>query len=689
MASTGRTLLFLWLCFCLLYFFDPATKVDVVPLQKLLEAQQNESLVLGNMTYADNGTHFSASYRRLLADMQPQQPEPVFFTNLTGRFRENASVLFGLPDKVELSPAQMPPVSQPSSLPGSAAAPAAGQKQKQGANMPDLPAGRPAGDFNFADGGTAMLRLFTNATIVDSIAYIEGKLELSDSQQKPYSSFLHGIHFVSNGTLFLRSAPEDISDLSLHGIPKLMPDQASFNQALRAIKGVGDNYIAILQNQLSRGSKTEQEVVLSTSKVRCQFSIVMQEQPLDATQQQIRDLEHELTLSQGIWVIRPPLLVANMSLVSPNCDVAIGIPQLYGLKYNVAMSKSRSAAVFVSALTFVELLLTARQMQYTSSQSLRSKISSLTIAMMTLFDAYACIAMLTAAIVMQDLFVPFATGAFLKFCMFSVFEMRYLFTTIQARRRDSADVFEGTLLSRIYVYGFLGVFFFYQVASRFTIVAVAATFAVHSFWIPQIVTNVRRNSRRAFDRVYIYGMSATRVLLMLYIWGCPDNVFGIHEEPRLGLAIALQAGMALGFEHCRADADCKRNQLAPQTYDYHPVLLAHDDNFVSLLVDGDAENRSLPTASSAAGPRVLSDAAQGPTTRRSRARGGNDRPRNNECAICFAQVQLVTSRDRAHASERLNYMVTPCHHIFHTECLERWMEVKLECPVCRSELPPT
>nr|KAJ3423051.1 hypothetical protein HK105_003877 [Polyrhizophydium stewartii] len=577
MASTGRTLLFLWLCFCLLYFFDPATKVDVVPLQKLLEAQQNESLVLGNMTYADNGTHFSASYRRLLADMQPQQPEPVFFTNLTGRFRgnwtplhlaENASVLFGLPDKVELSPAQMPPVSQPSSLPGSAAAPAAGQKQKQGANMPDLPAGRPAGDFNFADGGTAMLRLFTNATIVDSIAYIEGKLELSDSQQKPYSSFLHGIHFVSNGTLFLRSAPEDI-DLSLHGIPKLMPDQASFNQALRAIKGVGDNYIAILQNQLSRGSKTEQEdvptslahesfsgstvpVVLSTSKVRCQFSIVMQEQPLDATQQQIRDLEHELTLSQGIWVIRPPLLVANMSLVSPNCDVAIGIPQLYGLKYNVAMSKSRSAAVFVSALTFVELLLTARQMQYTSSQSVN-------------------------------------------------------------------------------VYGFLGVFFFYQVASRFTIVAVAATFAVHSFWIPQIVTNVRRNSRRAFDRVYIYGMSATRVLLMLYIWGCPDNVFGIHEEPRLGLAIALQAGMALGFEHCRADADCKRNQLAPQTYDYHPVLLAHDDNF----------------------------------------------------------VQLVTSRDRAHASERLNYMVTPCHHIFHTECLERWMEVKLECPVCRSELPPT
>lgn len=34
------------------------------------------------------------------------------------------------------------------------------------------------------------------------------------------------------------------------------------------------------------------------------------------------------------------------------------------------------------------------------------------------------------------------------------------------------------------------------------------------------------------------------------------------------------------------------------------------------------------------------------------------------------------------------YMITPCNHIYHPECLTYWMNNKLVCPVCRSNLPP-
>ena len=47
-----------------------------------------------------------------------------------------------------------------------------------------------------------------------------------------------------------------------------------------------------------------------------------------------------------------------------------------------------------------------------------------------------------------------------------------------------------------------------------------------------------------------------------------------------------------------------------------------------------------------------------------------------ECLICLSQIEPNEET-----------MVTPCHHCFHKDCLERWMDVQLICPVCRATLP--
>ena len=31
-------------------------------------------------------------------------------------------------------------------------------------------------------------------------------------------------------------------------------------------------------------------------------------------------------------------------------------------------------------------------------------------------------------------------------------------------------------------------------------------------------------------------------------------------------------------------------------------------------------------------------------------------------------------------------MKTPCNHVFHKECLEKWILLKKECPNCRHDL---
>ena len=50
-----------------------------------------------------------------------------------------------------------------------------------------------------------------------------------------------------------------------------------------------------------------------------------------------------------------------------------------------------------------------------------------------------------------------------------------------------------------------------------------------------------------------------------------------------------------------------------------------------------------------------------------------------ECVICMTPVDAGRAKTR---------MVTPCGHFFHPGCLQRWMDIKMECPTCRQPLPP-
>ena len=55
-----------------------------------------------------------------------------------------------------------------------------------------------------------------------------------------------------------------------------------------------------------------------------------------------------------------------------------------------------------------------------------------------------------------------------------------------------------------------------------------------------------------------------------------------------------------------------------------------------------------------------------------------NRSRKYECVICMSDIDVTDNG---------SYMITPCNHIFHKECLTRWMEQRMQCAVCREILP--
>lgn len=71
---------------------------------------------------------------------------------------------------------------------------------------------------------------------------------------------------------------------------------------------------------------------------------------------------------------------------------------------------------------------------------------------------------------------------------------------------------------------------------------------LYSFWIPQIVRNVSRGSKRGLSNLFILGMSVTRLVIPVYFYGCPGNLMGHEATPwiwGLVLWVALQTSVLL------------------------------------------------------------------------------------------------------------------------------------------------
>ncbi len=68
-------------------------------------------------------------------------------------------------------------------------------------------------------------------------------------------------------------------------------------------------------------------------------------------------------------------------------------------------------------------------------------------------------------------------------------------------------------------------------------------FLMYSFWVPQIVTNVIRDTRKPLHPQYILGMTITRLAIPLYIFGCPSNFMRIEPDKTWCIAVTIFMGI--------------------------------------------------------------------------------------------------------------------------------------------------
>jgi hypothetical protein len=261
----------------------------------------------------------------------------------------------------------------------------------------------------------------------------------------------------------------------------------------------------------------------------------------------------------------------------------------------------------------------------------------------------------------------------------------------------------------------------------------AYTLALYSFWVPQILYNIMyTEAKTPLHTYYIYSMSLSRLVAPLYVFAIPNNFLKevYPEDPTdpllcelLVLWIGIQTAILIAQSKYGARFMIPARFLPPK-FDYSrplppsmlppggldpPTSEVMDDtlrnaNGSSTTSSSSSSSSSLETQSllsSGRGSSPPSDRHTTAVTTRNRMRGNRraniEKPATttekveelpppppkspeftHECSICY---------DAINVRNRRGYMLAPCDHIFHRDCLVQWMDVKMECPICRTELP--
>lgn len=236
---------------------------------------------------------------------------------------------------------------------------------------------------------------------------------------------------------------------------------------------------------------------------------------------------------------------------------------------------------------------------------------------------------------------------------------------------------------------------------------------MYSIWVPQIYRNTSRGYRKSFLWSFILGTSFIRLFPLLYFCLCTKNIINHHYDPFLVIVTISWIGLQLGFLVAQAVFGARfflPKGFLPVLYDYHPVLYQGDsetDFGVDLVATAAQQlpcKAQLSKSSFLFQKKPLKDYHDdGFLDPNSHSKDSLSKDSHSDqilrpkvdCAICMMPVELtIIPRSLAAITSspaiiiaRQRYMVTPCQHVFHTECMDQWMRSRLQCPMCRNHLP--
>jgi hypothetical protein len=410
------------------------------------------------------------------------------------------------------------------------------------------------------------------------------------------------------------------------------------------------------------------------------------------------------------------VMIMNGTITSPNCDFTAGLnATAIRTDWEHTTGKAINYSFYMMLTCLTQIVVLLRQLLHTQSQSSVIRVSLLCIGWQTVLDALLCLIHIYLSLAMQPLFTAFASVAFFKLLIFCVIEMKYMAIIIQARNASNGGNTVELLRRQI---AMLHLRFYVALISSFLAFFYAGetyrtlyVLGLYSFWVPQIVQNVCTEAKRPLHPYYIYGMSLTRLVAPLYMFAVPNNFLKeVYPDSPTNVFMCQLLVLWVGFQTLVLVAQGRYGtrfmipaRFLPPKFDYNrplPASLYPPGSPPLEVTPSESLQNERASATTEVQPLVPKETisphrTNGVTRNRKKDCSKVHRAESMttetvtpvptdpslpsfDCVICYNSIDVCNRR---------GYMLAPCDHLFHKDCLIQWMDVKMECPICRTQLP--
>ena len=282
----------------------------------------------------------------------------------------------------------------------------------------------------------------------------------------------------------------------------------------------------------------------------------------------------------------------------------------------------------------------------------------------------------------EDMSYQFGVPTIIYFFGFTGFELKLLLLVFRTRNDNNINqvIYRKRLLC-LYVFFYVSlslmVLNIRECLKNYYLILTIYIFS----WLSQILFSIITNTRPPMSRMYIICLSMSKLFLPIYLKAFDGNIFDLkpsYFKVYLIVIIIIAEIIVLLLQKSFGARTILPKKYRKRGFDYYKdkvnieMHVSKNPNCVicleSLMVEVDENFNTI------------------------QKKEKTKKSCNKIIHLCF--LDRVTRKikrwidNMEGKTRKKKYMITPCDHVFHTVCLEKWMRQKNECPYCKGVIPP-